>query len=247
MKLRVVGCGDAFGAGGRSNTCFHVTTAAAVVTLDFGASAPVALNRFGLSSADIDIIFLSHLHGDHFGGLPFLLLDGQFVNRREKPLVIVGPPGTKARVDAAMEVLFPSMGGTAWRFDWEVREVEPGSTTWQGPFRLTTAEVVHFAGAPATALRLEGAGRVLAFSGDTEWTEALLPIARGADLFICESFAFEGHPPGHLAYRTLEARRADLAAKRILLTHMGDAMLARCDEVDGAHFTAAEDGLVLDV
>lgn len=247
MKLRVVGCGDAFGAGGRSHTCFHVTTADAVATLDFGASALVALNRLGLSSADIDLIFLSHLHGDHFGGLPFLLLDGQFVNRRDKPLAIVGPPGTKARLDAAMEVLFPAMGGTAWRFDWEVREVEPGSTTWHGPFHLTTVEVVHFAGAPATALRLEAAGRVLAFSGDTQWTEALVPIARGADLFICDSFAFEGQPPGHLAYRTLDAHRAELGARRILLTHMGDAMLARRDEVDGTLFTVAEDGLVLEV
>lgn len=247
MKLTVVGCGDAFGAGGRFNTCFHVTTSDAVVTLDFGASALIAMNRLGLSTADIDMVFLSHLHADHFGGLPFLLLDSQFVSGREKPLVIVGPPGTRARLAAAMEVMFPAMAGNAWRFDWEVREVDPGSTTRQGPFALTTAEVVHFSGAPSTALRLEGGGRTLAFSGDTEWTEALIPIAQGADLFICESFAHEGAPHGHLSYRTIRDRRADLGARHILLTHMGPTMLARREEVDPAFFTVAEDGLELDV
>ena len=247
MRLTVVGCGDAFGSGGRSNTCYRLETGGITATLDFGASAPVGLHKLGLSAADIDLIFLSHLHGDHFGGLPFLLLDGQFVDRRAKPLLIVGPPGTRARLDAAMEVLFPRMGENAWRFDWEVVEVEPGSTTKHGPFTLTTAQVVHPSGAPSTALRLTDGARTVAFSGDTEWTEALLPIAAGADLFICESYMFEGSPVGHMAYRTIAERREDLAAKRILLTHMSDGMWARRDEVDAAYFTVAEDGLVLDL
>ncbi|MFG1358796.1 MBL fold metallo-hydrolase [Xanthobacter pseudotagetidis] len=247
MHLKVVGCGDAFGSGGRSNSCYLVEAAGLTVTLDFGASAPVAFNRLGLDPAAIDIVFLSHLHGDHFGGLPFLLLDGQFVHRRTKPLAIVGPPGTRARLETTMEALFPRMGANAWRFAWEVAEVEPGSTTTHGPFTLTTTEVIHPSGAPSTALRLTDGTRTLAFSGDTEWTEALLPIARDADLFICESYMFEGSPVGHLAYRTIAGRRADLGARRILLTHMGDAMWARRAEVDGAHFSVAEDGLELDL
>lgn len=247
MKLKVVGCGDAFGSGGRGNTCFHVTAAGLVVTLDFGASSPVGLTRFGLNSADIDMVFVSHLHGDHFGGIPFLILDGQFVHRRTKPLRIVGPPGTRERLAAAMEVLFPGMTSLAFRFDWQVDEVEPGATAVFGPLTLTTAQVVHSCGAPPTALRLTDGEKVLAFSGDTEWTEALLPIARGADLFICESFMFEGSPVGHLAYETIAARRADLGARRILLSHMGDAMLARRHEVDPTHFIVAEDGLALTV
>lgn len=247
MRLTVVGCGDAFGSGGRSNTCYRLESGGITATLDFGASAPVGLHKLGLSAADIDLIFLSHLHGDHFGGLPFLLLDGQFVDRRAKPLLIVGPPGTRARLDAAMEVMFPRMGENAWRFDWEVVEVEPGSTSKHGPFTLTTAQVVHPSGAPSTALRLTDGARTVAFSGDTEWTEALLPIAAGADLFICESYMFEGSPVGHMAYRTIAERREDLAAKRILLTHMSDGMWARRDEVDAASFTVAEDGLVLDL
>lgn len=247
MQVKVVGCGDAFGSGGRGNSCFLVRAAGKTVTLDFGASALVSFHRFALSAADIDMIFLSHLHGDHFAGIPFLLLDGQFVHRREKPLLIVGPTGTRARIEAAMEVLFPRMGQNQWRFEWRVEEVEPGSTTRHGPFTLTTAQVIHGSGAPSTALRLWDGSRTLAFSGDTEWTEALLPIAQDADLFICESFMFDGAPVGHLAYATLAERRADLGARRTLLTHMGDAMWERRGEVDTRHFIVAEDGLELEV
>ncbi|MFG1401311.1 MBL fold metallo-hydrolase [Xanthobacter sediminis] len=247
MRLTVAGCGDAFCSGGRSNTCYVVETGESVLALDFGATAPLALGRLGIDTARLDMVVLSHLHGDHFGGLPILLLDGQIARPRSRPLLIVGPPGTRARLDTLMEAMFPGMGATPWRFPWRVEEVAPGATAAFGPLTLTTAEVRHSAGAPATALRLTDRARTLAFSGDTEWTDALGPIARDADLFICECSAFENPPPGHMAYRTLAARRAELAAGRVLLTHMGADMLARRDEVDAARFLLAEDGLVLDV
>src|SRR5487761_2726812 len=98
MKLTIVGCGDASGSGGRFNTCFRPETAKRTLVVDFGASALPALKAQALDPNRIDAIVLSHLHGDHFGGLPFLLIDGQLLARREKPLLIAGPPGTRARL-----------------------------------------------------------------------------------------------------------------------------------------------------
>ena len=112
MKLMIVGFGDAFGSGGRSTTCFWLETAKGTLVVDFGASALPALKARALEPNRIDAIILSHLHGDHFGGLPFLLLDAQFLSRREKPLLIAGPPGTRARLDAALEVFFPKSTGS---------------------------------------------------------------------------------------------------------------------------------------
>src|SRR5262249_25421549 len=80
MRVTVIGCGDAFGSGGRFNTCFMLETVKATLLVDCGASTPVALNARGIEHRNIDGIVLSHLHGDHFGGLPFLLLDAQFLN-----------------------------------------------------------------------------------------------------------------------------------------------------------------------
>src|SRR6476619_5574147 len=107
MRLTIVGSGDAFGSGGRFNTCFWLETAKATLLIDCGASSLVALKAHGLDHRRVDGIILSHLHGDHFGGLPLLLLDGQLLNRRARPLLIAGPPGTRARLDAALDVFFP--------------------------------------------------------------------------------------------------------------------------------------------
>ena len=79
---------------------------------------------------------------------------------------------------------------------------------------LTTAEVIHQSGAPSTALRLSDGQTVFAYSGDTEWTDALLPIARDADLFICECYAYAGktHRPHELGNPQTENRRLARAA-----------------------------------
>src|SRR3954463_6869830 len=139
MRLTIVGCGDAFGSGGRFNTCFWLETAKATLLIDCGASSLVALKGPGPHHGQVDGIILSHLHGDHFGGLPFLLLDAQFLNRRNRPLLIAGPPGTRARLDGLLEVFFPGSTANKWRFRWSVVEIEPGqSAKFLGP-AVTTA------------------------------------------------------------------------------------------------------------
>jgi len=246
MKLTIVGCGDAFGSGGRMNTCFWLETAKASLVVDFGASSLVALKALKLDPNRIDGVVLSHLHGDHFGGLPLLLLDYQFLARRERPLLIAGPTGTRARLDALMEAFFPKSTGSKWRFPWSVQEIAPGAPDEVLGHAIVTAEVRHQSGAPSTALRLSDGTKTFAYSGDTEWTDALLPIAREADLFICECYGFAGKLSGHLTWEILQPNLAALAAKRTMLTHMNPTMLARLDEVRAGGVLLAEDGLKLE-
>jgi ribonuclease BN (tRNA processing enzyme) len=245
MKLTIVGCGDAFGSGGRMNTCFWLETARATLAIDFGASSLVALKKLGLDANAIDGIVLSHLHGDHFGGLPLLLLDYQFLARRDRPLLIAGPTGTRARLDALMEAFFPKSTGSKWKFAWQVQEIAPGVSDEVLGHAITTAEVIHQSGTPSTALRLSDGETTFAYSGDTEWTDALLPIARDADLFICECYGFGGKLTGHLTWEVLQPKLAALAARRTMLTHMSPTMLARLDEVRAGGVLLAEDGLTL--
>lgn len=247
MRLTIAGSGDAFGSGGRLNTCFWLETAKGTLLVDCGASALPALKSRGLDANRIDGIVLSHLHGDHFGGLPFLLLDAQFLARREKPLLIAGPPGTRARLDAALEVFFPKSGGTKWRFPWQVMEVTPGQGAEVLGHSLITAEVVHGSGAPSTALRLSDGEKIFAYSGDTEWTDALIAVAADADLFICECYCDSGRISGHLSWDILAPRLPDLRARRIMVTHMNPTMLARLDEVRAAGLLVAEDGAVFEI
>jgi len=246
LRLTVVGSGDAFGSGGQSNTCFHLDDGAGRWFLDFGASAMVAANAAGIDMNAVDAIILSHLHGDHFGGIPFLILHAQFVTERRRPLTIAGPPGVEARIRAAQEVLFPE--STAIDLNYAIRFVEmiPGETTDICGMSVSTVEVSHPSGAPPLALRLERGGCVLAFSGDSEWLETLIEISRDADLFICECYAFEHAIPFHVRYRDIEANLSRLTARRIMLTHLGTEMLANVDAIDPAVGTL-RDGMVIEI
>jgi ribonuclease BN (tRNA processing enzyme) len=107
--------------------------------------------------------------------------------------------------------------------------------------------VDHPSGAPPYALRFSLDGKVLTFTGDTGWVEALCDAAQGADLLISECFQYDVTLPIHLDYKTIDANYARLGAKRVLLTHMGAAMLAAADKVDPSRYIIARDGLVLDL
>ena len=93
-------------------------------------------------------------------------------------------------------------------------------------------------------LRVEYGGKVIAYSGDTEWTDTLIELAEGVDVFICECNFFDKKAPGHLDYQTLIEHRPQLNCERIVLAHMGDDMLARIDDLE---LEAATDGAMIDI
>jgi ribonuclease BN (tRNA processing enzyme) len=242
MQLRFVGCGDALGSGGRANTCFHVTGKSVNFLIDCGASSLPALKRLEIARDDIDLILITHFHGDHFGGLPFLLLDAQFT-RRTRPLVIAGPEGIETRLAQVMEALFEHSSKTKQRFDLSVVALAPEETRSFGAVEVTPYRVVHGeSGGPFLAYRIEAEGRIIAYSADTEWTDTLIPAARDADLFIAEAYYYDKIVKNHLSLKTLEAHLPEINARRLVLTHMSDDMLGRLDELP---YAAAEDSMVV--
>jgi ribonuclease BN (tRNA processing enzyme) len=244
MQVRFVGCGDAFGSGGRFNTCFHVSSENVNFLIDCGASSLPALKQQGIARDDINLVLITHFHGDHFAGLPFLLLDAQFT-RRTRPLVIAGPDGIETRLTQAMEVMFEHSSKTRQRFDLSVVALKPGETRAFGAVNVTPFPVVHGAsGGPFLAYRIEAEGRVVAYSADTEWTETLIPAARDADLFIAEAYYYDRIVKNHLSLKTLEAHLPEIKPKRLILTHMSDDMLARLDRLG---YMAASDGMVVEL
>jgi ribonuclease BN (tRNA processing enzyme) len=244
MQLRFVGCGDALGSGGRFNTCFHITGERVNFLIDCGASSLPALKRQGIAPDDIDLVLITHFHGDHFAGLPFLLLDAQFT-RRTRPLVIAGPEGIETRLTQVMEALFEHSSRTKQRFDLSVVALKPGQTRTFSTVNVTPYPVVHGeSGGPFLAYRVEAEGRVIAYSADTEWTETLVPLGRDADLFIAEAYYYDKVVKNHLSVKTLEAHLAEIKPKRLVLTHMSDDMLGRLDTLS---YTAASDGMIVEL
>ena len=244
MQLRFVGCGDALGSGGRFNTCFHVTGNSVNFLIDCGASSLPALKRLGIARDAIDLVLITHFHGDHFAGLPFLLLDAQFT-RRSRPLVVAGPLGIEAKLANLMEALFEHSSKTKQRFDLSVVALEPEQSRTFGEVKVTPYPVVHGeSGGPFLAYRIEAEGRVIVYSADTEWTDTLIPAARGADLFIAEAYYYDKIVKNHLSLKTLEAHLPEINAKKLVLTHMSDDMLGRLGELP---YTAAHDGMIVEL
>jgi ribonuclease BN (tRNA processing enzyme) len=238
VTVRFLGSGDAFGSGGRFQACIHVRSTDASVLIDCGASSLIAMRRFGVEPNDIDAILVSHVHGDHFGGIPFFILDAQFISKRERPLIIAGPPGIEQRVRQAQEALFTGSSQTQQNFDVQFIEWQDRSPTRIGATGVTPFEVVHGSGAAPFALRLEAEDKTIAYSGDTEWTDTLIEVAEGADLFICEANFYDKKVKFHLDYETLMGHRDELRCRQLVITHMNADMLDRLSTLDVA---AAED------
>jgi ribonuclease BN (tRNA processing enzyme) len=245
MSARVtfVGSGDAFGGGGRFQACLHLDGGEQPLLLDCGATTLIALKRLGIDPSGIDWIALSHLHGDHFAGLPWLILDGQFA-KRTTPLTITGPAGTERRVQGTFELLYPGASNVERRFETRFVEFEPRMRQDFGPARITAFPVSHSSATQPHGLRVEYAGKVIAYSGDTEWTDTLPELAAGANLFVCECNFFAKRAPGHLDYQTLMQHRGELECERIVITHMSEEMLDHAPEVG---LETASDGAVIEV
>jgi ribonuclease BN (tRNA processing enzyme) len=239
MRVRFLGSGDAFGSGGRLQTCILVQSGGHSCLVDCGASSLIALRQAGLEANDIEAVLVSHLHGDHFGGLPFLVLDQQF-SGRSNPLIVAGSPGLEARVTEAMEVFFPGSSGAQRGFEVQFQELLEGVPAAVGGFLVTPYEVLHACGSPPYALRGEIDGRAVTYSGDTAWTDRLVAAASGTDLFICESSFYERKVPFHIDYVTLEQHLSELDCKRTVLTHMSSEMLSHLPDVE---VEVAHDGL----
>jgi ribonuclease BN (tRNA processing enzyme) len=235
------GCGDAFGSGGRFQACVHVRddALAAPVLLDCGATSLTALRQAGLDPGQVDAVFVSHLHGDHFGGLPFLILDGQF-SGRAAPLAIAGPAGTQQRLTAAMECLFPGSTQVRRRFEVTVTELSPDRGQEVAGVTAQAFQALHPSGAPALILRLTVGGTVIAYTGDTAWTPAITAASVNADLLIAEAYYWDKTVPHHLRYADLAQREHEITARRVILTHMSADMLDR-----QTIYEAARDGLVI--
>lgn len=238
LVLRFLGTGTPLGLRGLHQSCILVETSGHRVLLECGMTALTSLGRIGIDPGDIDAVLVSHLHGDHFGGVPLLLLDAALRVRR-RPLTIGGPAATRQRVEDALGIFgWGSAGLDTVRFV----PLVPGVTFAIAACEVTTFGVVHNPATAPTGLRLDTGGVTIGYSGDAGWSDALVEIARGADLFICGVWSFDTEDATFLDLMTLIRHRDELDCRRIILTHLGPSML---DHLGDVPFEVATEGLTI--
>jgi ribonuclease BN (tRNA processing enzyme) len=245
MKLTFLGCGDAFGSGGRFNTCFHVEGATTSFLIDCGSSSMIPLKARHIDANAIRTILITHFHADHCGGVPFFMLNAQLISRRKQPLTIAGPRGLLDWFERAMEISFPGSSRVSPNFELSLVELGPYETTDFGAFQVTSFLADHGApGGLAYAYRILVEGRTIAYTGDSAWTDTLIEAGREADLFIAEAYFHDKKVRHHLDLSTLMAYYHIIKPKQFVLTHMSDDMLGRLLYIP---FTTAEDGKVIEL
>ncbi len=242
VQVNFVGSGDAFGTGGRFNTCIMVDGKDVRFTIDFGASSLIALNKQGIAHNSIDAILLTHIHGDHSAGIPFMLMDAMLGARRDRPLTIAGPKNLEARLAEAAEVLFPGSNAMTPKFPIHYVELEVGVPNTVLGLTVTSYAAKHTWQTDPTALRIAVDDKIVTYSGDGDWTPDLPKATQGADLFIAECYFHQEPIKWHLNYPTIQEHKDAFGAKRMILTHMGPEMLAMAGKVPEE---CAEDGLVI--
>jgi ribonuclease BN (tRNA processing enzyme) len=233
VRVTVLGSGDAFGSGGRLHSGYLVEAPGTSFLIDCGPSVLQALKRRGADPSQVDFVCLSHLHGDHFGGVPFLFMDALYVHRRTRALEVYGPPDTERRVRALFRALYERQASEESPFRVAYGELTPSRTTVHG-VTIETFRVPHVADLVCYGYRFEAGGHSILYSGDTAWTDEFVARARGAD--------FETQLGIHVTYRDIAARAASLGCKRLVLSHLGEDVLDRRAEVS---LEIAEDGMVI--
>ena len=243
VEILFVGTGDAFGSGGRRNSAILVRSPGHTLLLDCGPTTLLGLKDMGIDPCEIDAIALSHFHGDHASGVPFMLLDYLYENKRERALDIFGPEGTRERVER-MTCMFGYDTDTERRYELRYREFAAGRTIKTAGYRLTPLDAYHHPETKPHMLRVESGDRTILFSGDTGWTEALPEQVGDVSLFICECTMIEEGFKYHLNYERLSREKSRFECERIVLTHLGSDVLGDLDRVQ---FETATDGLRLKV
>ncbi len=242
LSLTFIGSGDAFSSGGRLQSGIFIESQQQGLLLDCGATLLAGLHRCQLNTSQIDVVAISHLHGDHFCGIPFLLLDALFVQKRIKPLHIYGPPETESRINEACRAFYPGALDGPFPFDIKYHLLDFNKSSQLADLRISTFAVNHSRHSIAYGLRVEIAGRIISYSGDTKWDDSLIGLAEGSDIFICECCDYDKPSPGHLDYLSLQQHLPELTTSRIILTHTGPSIDANRSLID---LEIAHDGLQL--
>ncbi|MBW2268828.1 MAG: MBL fold metallo-hydrolase [Deltaproteobacteria bacterium] len=243
-ELVFIGTGDAFGACGRRQSAVLLRAPNGSVLLDCGATTLTGLNELGIDRNEIDGILISHFHGDHIGGIPYLLLAALYEDGRTHPLHVAGPVGTESLVRSLAAAMCYALDEREWSFPVIYTEFVAGQKVDVGPVRCDAFETLHQPNTCPHGMIVHSGHQRVAYSGDTGWFPELPSRVAGADLFICECTYHKRGFGLHLSHDDLLKHGHEFDCGRTVLTHLGEKMREAADNTD---FDVADDGTAVEL
>lgn len=239
VSVTVCGSAGTHAGPGRACSSYLLTAAGHRLVLDLGNGALTNLQQV-CDVGSIDALVLSHQHPDHLADVYSLYYALRFHPDGEQQLVGYAPRGTEAFIIQLLSTDATEMFHRIVALD----EVVGGDEAAVGPLRLSFFPARH--PIETLAVRVEAAGRVVAYSADTAPTPDVVACARGADLLVCEATWLERQRPlpEGIHMTGVEAGRlaAEAGVKRLLVTHV----LPTLDPVEvAAEASGAYDGEII--
>ena len=250
MKLTILGSGNSYPNPTRGQSAFCLETGDYSCLVDAGEGVSTALESAGIDWRNLDAVYLTHYHTDHVAGLVPFLFSLYLFAERQKDLTIFGPDGLNRYMDAQESALAEWLGELPFplRTQQFRREIQTGVTdkTEVASFLVPHKDM-------SVGYRFEHQGRIVAFSGDTAMSPNLLPLARGADLFCCESgYPDEADHPNHISWTQIGEVAEQAGVRHLVLTHIGktvdiEKMVVAIRAGYSGKITPSEDGMSFEV
>jgi ribonuclease BN (tRNA processing enzyme) len=240
MKVIFVGVGEAFDEN-LSNTSILVLSGSennhSQILLDCGFTAAHAFWRYSPAPLALDAIWISHFHGDHFFGLPLLLLRF-WEEKRTRPLTIIGQKGIQKNVTAAMELAYP---GFYAMLSFELIFIEAHTGQNLDLFDLNFSFALGRHSLRCVGIRLDGKNASMYYSGDGRPSESTTALARGCDLVIHEAYGIEPILPAHGSIEGCITFGRKTGARHLALVHMNRGVRKNHAASIGKKLAALED------
>jgi ribonuclease BN (tRNA processing enzyme) len=243
--IQFLGTGNAFNTDGRgTQSILFAPGAASPFLVDIGPTAFQAMVRFGVDWAKIDRLFLTHLHGDHTAGWPFLLLNMVIQERRTRPFDIFGPQGTQSSLDGLAAFCFHDVLARQ-SFDIRYHELpvahQEGVDGQQG-MQFDVLPMEHHASSIGYRFHVDGTR--IGVTGDTGWCESLELLGATCKVLIAECSSVSPDAPAHLSLEEIRKARPSLGAGQLLLVHLTDGVAEELARDPVPDLLATYDGMI---
>jgi len=227
FSLQSIGCGDAFASLGEYHSAHLVHCEGKNILLDCGVTILHSMHAYQIDPLAIDVIVVSHFHGDHIGGFPFLLLKNVYQLNRTKPLLIFGPVGLRERLRVLIEAMYPGNGDKMLSQAYlSIQELSPNEKLNMDGLDIHLFKVDHGNSEEACGISILKEDFKFVYSGDTSMSDILINELSDANMALLECCSVEPLK-GHMCQKDIDWISDNMKIEKVFICHQSEPISFR--------------------